>query len=124
MPEVVSYQVAAELAKTQPPTAHKRFRCVTTGWDNTPRRGAKGTVFVGSTPAAYERWLTSIIDSFQPYSAEENLVFINAWNEWGEGCHLEPDARWGRGYLEANRRATGGTMRTAVPAVRSAGSRR
>lgn len=38
---------------------------------------------------------------FKPYSEDENLIFINAWNEWAEGCHLEPDLKNGTGFLEA-----------------------
>ena len=57
--------------------------------------------FKNSTPALYGKWLKHILDTFEPYSEEENFIFINAWNEWTEGGYLEPDADNGYGYLEA-----------------------
>ena len=72
-------------------------------WDNTPRRDRWAAVLHDSTPDLYARWLSRLLETFEPYSAEENFVFINAWNEWAEGNHLEPDEQWGRAYLEATR---------------------
>lgn len=85
--------------------AYTRFPCVTPGWDNTSRRKTNAVIFKDSTPDLYEQWLRQVIEKFVPSSAEENLVFINAWNEWGEGNHLEPCQKWGRAYLEATRNA-------------------
>jgi hypothetical protein len=74
-------------------------------WDNTARRKNGATIFRDSTPELYEAWLTHTIRTFQPPSAEEDFIFINAWNEWAEGNHLEPCVQWGRAYLEATKRA-------------------
>jgi lipopolysaccharide biosynthesis protein len=103
---VLSYPVAVEHAARRPAPAYKRYPCVMTGWDNTPLRGNAGTVFVGSSPERYAGWLEMAIERFTPYSADENLIFINAWNEWAEGAHLEPDERWSTAYLEAHRKVT------------------
>lgn len=84
---------------------YKRYPCVTPMWDNTSRRvGMPVSALRNSTPAKYEKWLGEAIDSFEPYSKEENFIFINAWNEWAEGNHLEPDLKWGLKYLEATKR--------------------
>lgn len=86
-------------------TNYKRFRCVTPSWDNSPRRKKGAVIFIDSSPELYERWLKKIIEKSLDKSPNEVIVFINAWNEWGEGNHLEPDLRFGRGYLESTRKA-------------------
>jgi hypothetical protein len=77
------------------------YPCVTPMWDNSPRRkGSNFYILYNSTPKLFGIWLRNVIDKFKPYSNEENFIFINAWNEWAEGNHLEPDMKWGKKYLE------------------------
>jgi len=83
---------------------YRRFPCVTPMWDNSARKKEGGTIITGSTPELYEQWLLGTVERFKPYSPDENLIFLNAWNEWAEGNHLEPCQKWGRAYLEATRR--------------------
>lgn len=86
--------------------SYKFFRGVFPTWDNSPRRKFEPTVIINSSPEKYQRWLSRIIrQTVDRYSADERIVFINAWNEWGEGCHLEPDVIHGMKYLEATRDA-------------------
>jgi lipopolysaccharide biosynthesis protein len=74
--------------------------------DNAPRRQKNAYILHGSTPQRYEAWLrTAIRRAREHFSGDERIVFINAWNEWGEGCHREPDQHWGRAHLEATHRA-------------------
>ncbi len=80
---------------------YKRFPALTPQWDNTPRRKENAVIFHNSTPDKYENWLRHITENFKPYSKDENIFFINAWNEWAEGNHLEPCQKWGKKYLEA-----------------------
>ncbi|NML68059.1 glycosyl hydrolase [Hymenobacter sp. RP-2-7] len=84
---------------------YKMFPGVTPSWDNSARRKQGATIVDAATPDKYEEWLRNIVNTFKPYSKEENFIFINAWNEWAEGNHLEPCIRWGRKYLEATARA-------------------
>lgn len=83
---------------------YKRFPGVTPMWDNTARRGEKAFLLHGENPEKYGEWLAYHLEHFVPPSSEENFVFINAWNEWAEGNHLEPCSKWGRAYLETTKR--------------------
>ncbi|MDZ4728853.1 MAG: glycoside hydrolase family 99-like domain-containing protein [Xanthomonadales bacterium] len=70
-------------------------------WDNTPRRGERGIVIRNGSPEKFERILQSAIENSPRVGSSERFVFINAWNEWAEGNHLEPDLVNGHGYLQA-----------------------
>ncbi len=82
---------------------YKRYPSLMPMWDNSPRRAEHPAIFYNSTPQLYKKWLQHIVSSFKPFSSEENLLFINAWNEWGEGNHLEPCMKWSMQYLEATK---------------------
>lgn len=86
------------------PRDYKKFPTVVPMWDNSARRKGNATIFRNSTPELYGRWLKNAIDNFTPYSENENLLFINAWNEWAEGNHIEPCVKWGYQYLEMTRK--------------------
>lgn len=109
---IFSYEKYIEHEMKAEKPDYKRFPCVTPGWDNSPRRaGQTYWALHNSTPKLYKKFLMHTLSHFEPYSKEENFVFINAWNEWAEGNHLEPDQKWGRGYLEATRQAIEDTKR-------------
>lgn len=87
-------------------SSHKIFRGVMCNWDNTARKNKAANIFLNSTPESYEIWLRGAVDYTHAYLPErERVLFINAWNEWAEGTHLEPDRKFGRRYLEATQRA-------------------
>lgn len=75
-------------------------------WDNTARRCYKGATIFESSPKLYKKWLKDIINWTKKNNPEnEQYVFINAWNEWAEGAHLEPDQKYGYAYLQATKEA-------------------
>ena len=80
----------------------------TMGWDNSARKGLRGDIFHEFSLRMFKRWNTLNILrtlSNRKTSPDERIIFINAWNEWAEGTHLEPDRKFGFGYLEALRQA-------------------
>ena len=80
------------------------YPCVFPSWDNSVRRTA-ATIIENHDPARYSDWLMAAIERVSSRPRDQRLVFLNAWNEWAEGCHLEPDQRHGLRYLEATQAA-------------------
>ncbi|MCL3816996.1 glycoside hydrolase family 99-like domain-containing protein [Aeromicrobium wangtongii] len=86
-------------------TPYRQYRGVTPSWDNTARRGASATLIAGSSPGRFTRWITHAVRDTRrrSHSEQDRFVFVNAWNEWAEGAHLEPDQRYGYAWLESVR---------------------
>ncbi len=80
----------------------KYFRSALVSWDNSARKATSGAAIItGLTPDTFKVWLKDIIEeSRQIHTTEENIVFVNSWNEWAEGSHLEPDMKYGYAYLQ------------------------
>jgi lipopolysaccharide biosynthesis protein len=74
-------------------------------WDNTPRSRERGFVLTDSDPDRFRVHLERCLASVAHHPPERRLVFLKSWNEWAEGNYVEPDARYGRGWLEAIRAA-------------------
>jgi glycosyltransferase involved in cell wall biosynthesis len=103
--QVYDYDAVVDALQDLEAVGYRRYESVFPGWDNTARVGERAVVIRNSTPAGYQSWLAGAVDRARRQPAGERLVFINAWNEWAEGCHLEPDLRWGHAFLDATRRA-------------------
>ena len=87
-------------------TPNTAEQCILWGmvdYDDTPRRGQNGKCFINASPIEFEKYFKRLIE--KSYSIKAPFVFLNAWNEWGEGMYLEPDEIHGFGYLEAVRNA-------------------
>jgi lipopolysaccharide biosynthesis protein len=107
--EVYEYESLVRKSLASPQPEYPRIPGVCPGFDNSPRKDRDGVILLNSMPELYGSWLSAVVNRVRAKNAArdsaEALLFINAWNEWGEGNHLEPCQRWGRKYLEATRTA-------------------
>ena len=114
LPEIYPY---AREPIDRPPSSAARpvFPCVYPNWDNSPRSGHRGLVAHGSHPDYFGVHVDDAVARLADLPESQRLLFIKSWNEWAEGNHLEPDLRFGRGYLNVIRDAVGGQRPTGRP---------
>lgn len=70
-------------------------------WDHSPRTGRNGTIFINSTPELFGKHVRKTLESVKRKKDQHKIVFLKSWNEWAEGNYMEPDLKFGKGYLEA-----------------------
>ena len=99
---IIDYRKVVSQAINKPDSTYLRYRGIIPSWDNTARRQNTSHILVNSNPNQYRFWLNYIANrTLHDEKNKSKFVFINAWNEWAEGAHLEPDLKYGLRYLEA-----------------------
>ncbi|WP_292705894.1 glycoside hydrolase family 99-like domain-containing protein [Mesorhizobium sp.] len=113
--QIYDYEELAASYSKNKRTPYQLLKTVTPSWDNEARKPGAGHSFYGASPPSYAKWLRKAceitVDNMANNSAQPPLVFVNAWNEWAEGAHLEPDRKFGYGYLHA----TASVIRDLIP---------
>ena len=92
-----------QILKSTPFYNHETYYCALSGYDTTPRRGALGDVLIHNTPELFKSYFVKLIQ--KSIWQKNEFVFIDAWNEWGEGMYIEPDEEHGYAFLEAVKEA-------------------
>ncbi len=69
-------------------------------YDDTPRRGGEtGRIYLDASPEKFRKYFALLVEKSR--RLKNPFIFVDAWNEWGEGKYLEPDTTNGYKYLEA-----------------------
>ena len=114
-PLIYSYAEALPYLLRPGRLADNEYPTVVPNRDTTPRALYSGLVFHNSTPELYRQHLRAAIEKMARRPLERRIIILKSWNEWGEGNYLEPDQRWGRGYLEVTREEVYQSRASAMP---------
>jgi lipopolysaccharide biosynthesis protein len=101
--EVYSYAEASRFFVEEGDIGTEYYPTAIPDFDNSPRSGMNGLILHGSTPELFREHLRKAVAVAERLPEERRLLFIKSWNEWAEGNTLEPDLKWGHGYLKALR---------------------
>lgn len=104
IPIVLSYKKVyktfmGDLEKTN----NKVYPTLIPNWDHTPRSGYNGFLYSKSTPELFQKHAEDVLSYVN--NKEKKICFLKSWNEWGEGNYMEPDLRYGKGFIKALRNA-------------------
>lgn len=101
--QVYSYKKALPYFLEEVPEGIEYYPCLVPNWDNTPRSALRGIVLHGSNPELFRIQVKEAVSRVLEKQFDNRIIFVKSWNEWAEGNHLEPDLKFGKGYLKVLR---------------------
>ncbi|MBQ3714296.1 MAG: glycoside hydrolase family 99-like domain-containing protein [Fibrobacter sp.] len=101
LPTIFKYKDAIKYMVTKDALQDDVFPVISPNWDHSPRSGRNSILLHDCKPVYFFKLVKYVISMLQNKTSSRQIVMIKAWNEWGEGNHMEPDLKYGRGYLDA-----------------------
>lgn len=109
-PKVLHYDDYSSYVLSHYSLADNCHPCINPNFDHSPRSKERGVVICDHSPEKWKRICSSIFTKCSNRDESQNLVFLKAWNEWGEGNYLEPDLKFGKEFIKATRKAYDETL--------------
>lgn len=97
---IIEYEKAARYFTGVEDKLEYCYPTIIPNWDHSPRSGRGGHILINSTPHVFEDHIRSTFHNIQEKEFEHQIVFLKSWNEWAEGNYIEPDLKFGKGYLK------------------------
>jgi len=101
--DVWNYNEFAQRLSKEIDSQPNYYPTILSGWDNSPRSGSKGQIFINYSPEIFDVHIKSIYNKIKNKPFENNIVFLRSWNEWAEGNYVEPDMKYGWKFLDVLR---------------------
>ena len=100
-PFIISYKKAIKDVVCKEDYRNNVYPTMMPNWDHTPRSIDGGSVLHNASPKYFEQHAFDILNTTKDKPEENKIVFLKSWNEWGEGNYMEPDLKYGKGYIKA-----------------------
>ncbi len=104
-PTVFKYKDAIRYMVTEDCRLNDVIPTIAPNWDHSPRSANKGIILTECEPKYFQEVAELAIDAVKDKPLDEQIIMVKSWNEWGEGNYMEPDLKYGHGYLQALRKA-------------------
>lgn len=106
----VPYSKAIRKWESKLMESNRVYPTIYPNWDTTPRLGVLGSILHNSTPELFGEHVSRILNLISEKKDSDKVIFLKSWNEWAEGNHMEPDLKYGRGYINALRDALNSSL--------------
>jgi lipopolysaccharide biosynthesis protein len=101
VPQTYQYKTVAKyFTVPEIDSRNKIYPSIIAGWDHSPRSASEALVLTDFTPNEFGKHVAEVVKTIALKPEEDQIIFIKSWNEWAEGNYLEPDMKYGKGFLE------------------------